>query len=227
MYKMYSRRAAALQRAALTAWRAAAAAAHEKAAALRALMLRSKQRCLQGVIDKSAPETSHVFLCLSERTHLTASQRHQKRVHHLSLQEFGTLMVIVGIGKCSQYWADVCNARAGGVRWLRRGICSGALCGPASCRSACPLLSSSSGIGTASMKMFRYAIALRQTRREGCCQGRRAFTPSHVAPVMCGKVMMLTYRMLMLVQDLTAGCRTNVDLSSSRGWQKFSPCSNI
>ena len=92
MYKVYSRRAVALQRAALDAWCAATAAAQDKAAALRALMLRSKQRRLQGVIDKSAPWTCHVFFCLSETPHLTAIQRHQEPVHSLSLLAFGDLM---------------------------------------------------------------------------------------------------------------------------------------
>ena len=67
MYKVYSRRAAALQKAALTAWHAATAAAQEKAAALRALTLRSKQRRLQGMLDKSAPDAHHVLSCLSGR----------------------------------------------------------------------------------------------------------------------------------------------------------------
>ncbi len=90
IYKVYSRRAAALQRDALTAWRAAAAAAQEKAAALRALMLRSKQRRLRDVIDKSAPDARHVFLCLSGRP---LSLLHRDENLHPLLQTCGYLEI--------------------------------------------------------------------------------------------------------------------------------------
>ena len=84
IYKVYSRRAAALQRDALTAWRAAAAAAQEKAAALRALMLRSKQHRLQAVVDKSASDTRLVSLRLSNRP-LSLLHRATKYVYSLKL----------------------------------------------------------------------------------------------------------------------------------------------
>lgn len=54
VYKSYSKRAAALQSAALAAWREAAAAAREMRSELRALIVRARQRRLRAAIEKCA-----------------------------------------------------------------------------------------------------------------------------------------------------------------------------
>lgn len=54
VYKSYSKRAAALQSAALAAWREAAAAAREMRSELRALIMRARQRRLRAAIEKCA-----------------------------------------------------------------------------------------------------------------------------------------------------------------------------
>jgi len=57
MYKVYAKRATALQNSAFAAWRSAAAFAHERRAALRALILCSRHRRLQSAIDKYGPSS--------------------------------------------------------------------------------------------------------------------------------------------------------------------------
>jgi hypothetical protein len=54
VYRSYSKRAAALQSAALAAWRDAVAAAREMRSELRALIMRARQRRLRAAIEKCA-----------------------------------------------------------------------------------------------------------------------------------------------------------------------------
>lgn len=52
IFKVYAKRAAALQLTAFLTWRSSAAMAHERRATLRALTLRSRHRRLQAALDK-------------------------------------------------------------------------------------------------------------------------------------------------------------------------------